>query len=216
MVVSEMLSDDDKTRLRAAAIHEAAHVMAAFHWGVSVGREGVWLDSEHGFRGHSAVVYDRTMRHADGVGTLIGPFAECKFWQDHNAARDRAEFLIGGFNDFQRLLELDYLSVSNDDVQQRRYCGFSEDDRRKLIAGERLLLLWSDPQQPVPGTSEKTLDLVRDTEAVLCTYWTQIESFADVLLNANTCRLPQGEVIAWRDEHFRRRVVTLTTKTDWS
>jgi hypothetical protein len=206
------------TYLRAAAIHEAAHTIAAFHWDIPIGERGVSItpeptgDTARGFSDVRWIESKFGSSHADYVGTLIAPFAEYKFWRDHNEHYNNDLFYLACSNDFAHIGKAGYVEVTSADVAELAPNGFNQPQRWASICGERLLRLWCDKPQHVAGTNAETLDLVRDTDQMLREYSGQIAAFAGALLSADEHRLSQRDVIAWRNEHFNRREVMLSVK----
>lgn len=80
--------------LQAAAVHEAAHVIAAFHWNVPIGKRGVYIEPSpdgNDAGGYSDVLWNEMDDHESSVetnhaisymswvGSVIAPFAEYQY-----------------------------------------------------------------------------------------------------------------------------------------
>ena len=190
------------------AFHEAAHVVAAFHWDVPIGEDGVFVlpDSGHGYAG---ALWDRSPlsgSHEENVGTLLGPFAEYEYFKRYGIAVDDEKFFLGCKKDFPFILKTPELSSFVDALAEvptgnPLQWGFSRFAEKEF--GFRCLSLWREQRSANPG-EEALAKLVSDTDRMLRAYWQQIAALAERLLCAEGYRLSAFEVNAWRSNRFRR------------
>jgi hypothetical protein len=88
-----------ETEIVAAAVHEAAHVVTAFHWDVPIGEDGVSLaPSARDVAGFSDTRWTKLppttqISYACKVSSLAGPFAEFTYRDNSNDNFD-CEMLI--------------------------------------------------------------------------------------------------------------------------
>lgn len=205
---------------QCSAIHEAAHVISALHWGVPVGRRGVSLRAgKHGGAAGfahmrwNAMPKTKPMTHAYRVHTLIAPFAEQQFLISSGQADSPAatlrmmELIEQSRADFGAIVGLERVRVMDCRTREKKTA---------MLYGSVCFMLRTqrEPDAWVRSVSAETVamtrELVRDADAMLRAYAEQIAAFADALLSAGQHRLSQRAVNAWRDEHFQRCDVALS------
>ncbi len=192
---------------RAGAIHEAAHVIAAFHWDASIGNLGVSISREPDGGNVSGLSYilwtqiapseSERIQYASWVCALVAPFAEWTYWKKCGDAVDTLKLISSCRADFA------VMSVADASID------ILEDYGRVcfLLWGGKKVENWADAEMDA-----MTRDLVRDADAMLRAYWGQIEIFADALLGANGLHLSSADVDRWRDANFKRCDVALSTR----
>lgn len=222
--MSTMTTDHD---FQCSAIHEAAHVVSAMHWGVPIGRRGVSLRAGRhgGAAGFShlhwnAMPKTKPMTHAYRINMLIAPFAEFQFLvnmglastgdgQSPAALRGLLRIVEQSRGDFGAIIGLERTKL----LDSRR-----RENKAAMLYGTVCFAFRAqrEPDTWVQSVSSETVImtrvLVRDTDAMLGAYWEQIAAFAEVLLDAKEHRLSQRELNAWRDENFQRCNVELSER----
>jgi hypothetical protein len=200
----------NEAEIPAAAIHEAAHVVTAFHWDVPIGENGVSLTlSRHDVAGFSdtrwtQLTLTEQLAYACKLSGLAGPFTEYMY-------RDLAH----GNVDFEPLISsarLDFASIIGTKLTPE-----TRGAELEMVTNYARLyfLIWlqSEPEEFARRASAETVtearNLVGDADAMLRAYWDQIAAFADALLSADKYRLSARDVNAWREGHFRRCSVVL-------
>jgi hypothetical protein len=198
-----------KTFLQAAAVHEAAHVIAAFHWDVPIGDRGVSItpaSAGNDAVGYSDVLWathqeqsveeNNAVAYASWVASVIAPFAEFQFRADDEDL------------DFQNLLSScrgDFWAV----------LGTPATLGEVMSCAKACFLLWWGKEKQIPAgvlaseTEHMMRDLVRDTDAMLRAYTEQIYAFANALLGADGFKMTPHDLAQWRDENFKRCDVEL-------
>jgi hypothetical protein len=205
-----------ETFLQAAAVHEAAHTIAAFHWDVPIGNRGVSITPAAG--GNDAVGFSdvswpslaesasseaehNAVAYASWVATVIAPFAEYQCRADEDDL------------DLQDLLSscrLDFATV----------LGSGATTTTAMNCGRACFLMWWGEEKKIPAgvvdaeTGEMLRDLVRDSDAMLRAYWMQIVTFANALLGADGLKMTPGDMTQWRDKHFQRCDVALSARAN--
>jgi hypothetical protein len=217
MITRVLASNENSgTFLRAAAVHEAAHVIAAFHWDVPFGNRGVSITPASG--GNDAVGFSdvswpvlaesvssaaehNAVAYASWVATMIAPFAEYHHRAD-DADLDLENLLSSCRMDFAEPL------------------GPNTSHDAAMNYGRVCFLLWMGGEKRLPAegwldgeTGEMTRDLVHDADLMLRAYWEQICAFANALLGTDGLQMTAREVAQWRDEHFQRCDVVLSARS---
>jgi hypothetical protein len=206
-----------------AAIHEAAHAVSAFHWGVPIGKRGVSLTlgvrPVTGFANMrwNAMPQTKRMTHAYRISTIIAPFAEFNHLVTaHKLSRgQKAPAAV-------RQLALDLVSQSRCDfghilgLKTRALQNDTRATKTAMFYGNVCFAVWGK-REPENWTRSRdnaamTRDLVRDTDAMLRAYWGQIAAFANMLLTTDGLRLTAADVEKWRDGHFQRCGVVLSAR----
>ena len=199
-----------ETEIAAAAIHEAAHVIAGFHWNAPMGKAGVSLThGKNDVAGFSDTAWtqlpnNRETWYASHVATLIAPFAEFVYRDKTSDDFNWERMISSARGDFAIIASVTNAEHSPEKVPLDMQMNY----------GRMCFLIWfrREPENFVRvasvGAVSHFRDLVSDADAMLKAYWEQIVAFANALLSTDNYRISQRDVNAWRDANFRRcRVV---------
>lgn len=195
-------------RVRAAAVHEAAHAIAAFHFDNDIrGVRVEWyaagmLVSEPGEDSHFQ------------IKLIVGAFAQVDYLERLGRRLNWDEFLNdekvkvpwpwgGCINDFQKALAVGtnsrHLPSEHDGLYYMR-----------RLFKHRRGVIQIKPEHARFYTASRAL--TRNADALVRVYSGQIDALADAIFSAPNFRLTAKQLAKWRDEHFQRCDVALSAR----
>jgi hypothetical protein len=185
-------------RVRSAAMHEAAHVVADFHFDVPVLE--VYVERQ----GSDASGFTENrwppttgLRYANQISQLAGPLADLMYRESQDAGEDEQEACVtSGYDDFRDIMGRDGISPE-EAIRFGRAC---------------FLLYWGMESEVHIGdekTAVITKTLVSDTTALATAYLAQIADLANAILAAPNMKMDEAALREWRDQNFRKVSVML-------
>ncbi|MGA3104747.1 MAG: hypothetical protein ABSD53_09720 [Terriglobales bacterium] len=188
-------------RVRAAAFHEAAHVLAGFHWDVPILEVYVQQQGSDamGFTDAqwSQLEPTKAAWYGNRISQLAGPIADLQHRLDAGCDADEVEAcLISCYDDFR-------------DIMGRH--GVTPEEGIRFGRACFLLFLGMESEVKVLNqeTATFTKTLVMDTTALVTAYAAQIANLADAILAAPDMKLSESAVNKWRDRSFEKVGLTL-------
>ena len=188
-------------RVRSAAIHEAAHVLADFHWDVPIlevyverqGSDAIGFTDDKWLR----LEPTKAVWYANRISQLAGPIADLRYRQHVGCDAEELEAcVISCYGDFCDIMGRDGIKPE-EGIRFGRAC---------------FLLYWgmeSEVKILDEGSAAFTKTLVVDTTALVTAYAAQITSLANAILAAPDMKLSQAALKEWRDRNFEKVGVTL-------
>lgn len=209
-------------KLKPAAVHESAHVIATMHFGVPIGDGGVWLkeydDHVSGFNDAKP-----TQKHGNlSMGELVKNRQFFLEYQAMHYAGPLAEFFfVKGNRDpvrvFERSIEYGFwrsdfaaaMGANGDEREDKMFFNDEQFNNAGQFALRCFALLVGDATElgPILCGDENIEPLVR--EAVLGTgklvraYWQRVLNLSDVLLASPSFAMTKTRLDEWATANFR-------------
>lgn len=222
-----------KLRLEAAAIHECAHAMAALHYEIPIGEDGLWVkwgnDKPSGFCDVRAtakyravklsVVLDENPENfvAYLVGCCVGPIAE--FYHLLDAGRDAQHILDKNKNNW--VADFAAMSGIGGGWDDSRGCiAYTSDEwgNADMLFRRGFMLLfgvmgWTNmPDLPPLLLGETGIDIapfhrnaIVEAATLVNVYDAEIRALATLLLGSPNQALTKEQIYEWAGKNFTRK-----------
>jgi hypothetical protein len=204
-------------KLKAPAVHESAHVIAAMHFDVPIGDGdgGVWLKEHDGRVSGSSdarptilsmgeLADNRQFFLEHQAMNFAGPFAEFFFlWGDRVIERGFDMWL----SDFARVMGMEGTKVGQGKVF---YSGEQLKELRQIASRCFALLVDKATEVGPVAVGDKNVgpligEAVLGTRKLVRAYWQDILNFSDVLLASPGLAMTKARVDEWATVNFRRQ-----------